>query len=236
MFPTRSSAFALHLCADVASTADSTDRRWPRLLAAPDTVRRTARICRRAGIAEQLTLRGEQATIAAVTGALQRIGETLTDSGLLVLTFSGHTERGEGPIETTRWRLFDGGLELSQIADQLALLPEAAKLVIIGDTCYAAAIAQVLCGAQRALVLASCSDEQTMIDRRRSEFVVRLEDFVCGAADQGSVDDLRVLLESDTPDCERPCVWTNTASWWSAKPIEIDADRVETLQHRTSGS
>ncbi|HEX3475315.1 MAG TPA: hypothetical protein VHT91_09855 [Kofleriaceae bacterium] len=51
-----------------------------------------------------------------------------------------------------------------------------------------------------------------MIVRRHSEFVVRL------GSPLGSIDELRAALEADTPDCERPVVWTNAADRW---PYEI---------------
>jgi len=213
------SALAIHIGADIAYAEP--DRRWPHAMAARDTVQRAARICRHAGIVEQLTFGGEHATVSAVVCALVRAGAVLTNDGLLVLTFSGHTRRGDGPLDTARWCLFDGWLELSELARHLALLPATARLVVICDTCYAAAIAKTLVGAQRTLVVAGCSDEQTMVDRLRSEFIVRLEAFVCSAPSPGSLEHLRALLEADTPDCERPCVWTNTASWWSAPPLEL---------------
>jgi hypothetical protein len=224
MSPGTVNALAIHICADIATAGP--DKHWPYSIAAQDTVRRAARICQRAGIVEQTTLAGEHATTTAVVHALLRASAVLAHDGLLVLTFSGHTRRGEGPLDTARWCLFDGGLELSQITCQLALFPEAARLVIICDTCYAAAIAATLVGAQRVLVLASCSKDQTMVERVSSEFMVRLERFICSDRNHGSLEDLRVRLESDTPDCERPAVWTNTVSWWSAKPIEMLITRV----------
>jgi len=42
------------------------------------------------------------------------------------------------------------------------------------------------------------------------------EAFVCAAGAQGSLEALRAALEDDTPDCERPVVWTNTEDRWSA--------------------
>jgi hypothetical protein len=211
------SAVAVHVCADVATAG--ANRRWPPPAAAPDTVRRAARICQHVGIVDQRTLAGEHATRAAFLAALRDARAALANDGLFVLTFSGHTERGERPIGEARWCLFDGGLELSQIACELALFPEDARLVVICDTCYGAAITQTLLGPQQAVVVASCAEDQTMIGRRNSEFVVRLERFICSAQAQGSLDELRRVLESDTPDCERPCVWTNTESWWSAQAI-----------------
>jgi hypothetical protein len=136
------------------------------------------------------------------------------------VTFSGHTERGDGPIETARWCLVGGGMMLSQIADHLAQLPPAARLVIIADTCYAAAITQCLRGAQLAVVVASCAEDQTMVERARSEFVVRLEDLVCSDPSR-SIDELRAALEADTPDCERPVVWTNAADRWPSELVAV---------------
>jgi hypothetical protein len=212
-------ALAIHVCADVETTG--LRRRWRPPLAVRDTVQRAQRICEHAGVAEQRTLAGDQATAEALLGALERAATVLIDGGLLVVTFSGHTERGDGPIETARWCLVGGGVTLSQIADHLALLPPTARLVILANTCYAAAIAQCLRGAQPAVVIAGCGDDQTMIERARSEFVVRLEDFVCAERPPGSIDELRAMLEADTPDCERPVVWTNAADRWPDQVIQV---------------
>ena len=204
-------ALAIHVCADAETSG--LRRTWPPAFAAHDTVQRAQRICERSGVVEQRTLAGDQATAEALRDALDHAAAALIHGGLLVVTFSGHTERGDGPIETARWCLVGGGMMLSQIADQLAQLPPAARLVIIADTCYAAAIAPCLRGAQLAVVVASCGEDQTMIERARSEFVVRLEDLVC-ADPARSIDELRAALEDDTPDCERPVVWTNAAERW----------------------
>jgi len=195
--------------------------RWPPSLTSRDTARRAERICAQAGIAEQRTLAGEQATADAVLEALRDAGAVLADGGVLVLTFSGHTERGNGPIGTARWCLVQGGLELSRIAHHLALLPRSASVVVISDTCYAAAIIRALVGTQAVIVVAGCGEEETMVIRARSEFVVRLEDFVCSTRASGSLEQLRELLEADTPDCERPVVWTNAAHRWSAPALAV---------------
>jgi hypothetical protein len=185
-------------------------------MASPDTLQRLLQLCERAGIGEQWTLRGDEATAEALLAALRRAGTVLREAGVVVVTFSGHTERGDGPLASARWCLVGGGLELSQICRQLAELPAAATLILVCDTCYAAAITQALCGPQQVVVLASCGPEQTMIDRLRSELVVRLEAFVCGDGGQGGLAALRARLEADTPDCERPVVWTNATHRWSA--------------------
>jgi len=211
----RTRAIAIHVCADVETTG--LRRSWPPPIASRDTLDRAERICEVVGIAEQQTLAGERATAAALLDALDRAAAAIGDAGLLVVSFAGHTERGDGPIETARWCLVGGGVTLAQLADGLARLPPAARLVIIADTCYAAAIAAVLHGPQPAVVIAGCGEDQTMIERAHSEFVVRLEDFVCAGppGPPGStIGALRDLLEADTPDCERPVVWTNAAGRW----------------------
>ncbi len=212
----RVSALAIHVCAD--RTSAHADRGWAPSIAAQDAVRTAARICDRLGIVEQQTLAGEQATTGAVLEALRQASSALTDRGLVVLSFAGHTDRGEGPIGTARWRLFDGGLELSQISGYLARLPDDATLILLSDTCYAAAITQTLAGPQPVVVVASCGDDQTMVERMTSELMVRLERFICSDHAPGSLEELRVVLESDTPDCERPQVWTNAAQAWS-RPV-----------------
>jgi hypothetical protein len=209
-------ALAIHVCADAETSG--LRRRWPPAFAAHDTVQRAQRICERSGVIEQRTLAGDQATAEALRDALDHAAAILINGGLLVLSFSGHTERGDGPLETARWCLVGGSLTLAQIADQLALLPPAARLVIIADTCYAAAIARCLRGAQLAVVAAACGDDQTMIERARSEFIVRLEHLVCSDPSR-SIDELRAALEADTPDCERPVVWTNAADRWPSEVI-----------------
>jgi hypothetical protein len=236
MAPASISALAVHVCADVETTG--LRRRWPAALAAQDTTSRVARICQGLGILEQQTLAGGEATAERLLAALARAAATLAEDGLLVLTFSGHTERGDGPIETARWCLVDRGLELSQIAGALARLPAGVRLVIICDTCYAAAITQALVGAHEAVVLGSCGDDQTMIDRLNSEFIVRLEAFVCAPPAHRSLAALRRLLEADTPDCERPFVWTSAADRWSADATAFlgtrssDAARSPSESHR----
>lgn len=233
----RMAARAIHVCADNASAGP--DRRWPVLHATQDTARRVEQICRALGVDDQRVLSREHATVAGVLGALADAAAELLDDGLLVLTFSGHTVRGTGPVEAARWCLFDGGVELSQIAGQLARLPDGVRVIVLSDTCYASAIASVLCGPQQVVIVASCGEDQTMVDRMASEFVVRLEAFVESNA-RGSLRELRDVLEADTPDCERPVVWTNAEQRWShaiagpGRPPRDLADRA--AGHRATGS
>jgi hypothetical protein len=217
--PAHPKAIAIHVCADRARRGP--DKWWTPLASFADSVQRASAICDRAGIVEQRTLAGEQASCAAVLGALDDAGARLDDGGLLVLMFAGHCERGDGPIETARWCLADGGLEIAALAAQLAQLPTQTCVVIIADTCYAAAIAAVFTGPQPVLLLASCGEDQTTVARRSSDLMVRLEQFWFAADGPGSVTELRDTLEADTPDCERPVVWTNRRAWWAARPFDI---------------
>jgi hypothetical protein len=208
------SSIAIHVGADLARRG--TDGWWPPGRAALDTVGRAARIGDALGFDAGLTLVGEHATVGVLSNALRRAATTLASDGALMLTFSGHTERGKGPLPTARWCLFDGGLTLATMAVALGSLPAAARILVVCDTCYGAGITEVLAGPQRVVVVASCGDDQMMIDRRRSEFLVRMEALV--RSGDATLAELRDLLEADTPDCERPCVWTNVDAWW-ASPI-----------------
>lgn len=214
----RTSALAIHICADVETAG--LRRRWPPPHASQDTLGRALRICALVGIGEQRVRAGHQATAAAVRDALATAAATLGDDSLLVVSFAGHTERGDGPIATARWCLVGGGITLADLADDLARLPRSTWISIIADTCYAAAIATVLHGPQAVVVIGSCGDDQTMIERAHSELIVRIEGFVHaemqeamrppqGHATGSALDALRDVLEADTPDCERPVVWTN---------------------------
>jgi hypothetical protein len=212
-------AWAIHICADRAITSDG--RWWPPIESVEDTVERAQRICRHLGVGRQQLLAGAQATIDGVVTALRQACAVLGRNGTLILTFAGHTFRGLDAMGRARWCLFDGGLELGRVAQELAQLPPDARIVVISETCYATALASCLVGTQQVVVLGSCSDEQTTIIRMRSEMMVRLERFVCSTPTQGSLEALRSCLEHDTPDCERPCVWTNTESWWAAPAVRV---------------
>jgi hypothetical protein len=213
-------AIAIHVCADVLATEPYC--RWTALIAARDTVQTTEKLCRSAGIADQHLLIGEHATRAALEAQLHAAAHALHDDGLLVLTFSGHTERGAGPIAATRWCLYDGPIGLAELAAQLARLPRTARVVVIADTCYAAAIKHVALGPQPFLLIGGCQEEQTVLERARSEIIVRLERLLGPGDGPGpSVLAVKAMLEDDTPDAERPCVWTSSEPWWSARVFEI---------------
>jgi hypothetical protein len=201
------STLAIHIC---SSTVTMGIRKcWQPSVASWDTTMRAVRICERLGIVEQQVLAGETATADSLLRGLLHARESISEDGLIVLTYSGHTERGDGPIETACWCLVDRAVQLSDIAHHLALLPGGVRLLIICDSCYGAAITRALVGTQQVVVIAGCAEDQTMVERRRSEFMVQLEKFVWSGADPSSLEELRAQLEADTPDCERPVVWSN---------------------------
>lgn len=208
-------AIAIHICADVLTTEPY--RRWCALVASRDTCATLERLCGEAGIGEQLLLVGERATLGAVQGALDAATTELADDGLLVLTFSGHTERGNGPIEDTRWCLADGPIRIAGVAARLARLPATARVVVIVDSCYAAAIKHVPLGPQPFALIGGCQEEQTMLERARSEIIVRLEQLHVTAP----LHTIKAALEDDTPDAERPCVWTTSPAWWDRQIFDL---------------
>ncbi|HET9623061.1 MAG TPA: hypothetical protein VFP84_16930 [Kofleriaceae bacterium] len=167
-------------------------------------------MCERAGITEQYALAGERATCDEVLDAVQAASLILAPDGLLVLTFAGHTERGDRSLAHARWCFADGELALAELAAELARLPAAARIVVIADTGAATAIRHVALGPQPFLLIAGCGDDQTMTARLPRTFIHRLEQLLIRQPDP-SLADVRAVLEADTPDAERPVVWTNTA-------------------------
>lgn len=201
-------ALAIHIGADVLTTEPHCH--WPAPVAARDTIARAARMCERAGVDEQYTLAGAAATCDNVLDALQAAALILASDGLLVLTFSGHTERGDGALGDAHWCFADGTLAVAELARELARLPHHARVIVIADTGAATAIRHAPLGPQAFLLIAGCDDDQTMSERLPSEFVYRLEALLLRCPDP-SLADVRAALAADTPDSERPVVWTNAA-------------------------
>jgi len=210
---------AIHICADVLTTEPYA--RWATLVAARDAIETTERLCRAAGILEHHRLVGE----AATREALRRTLVEVQHADELVLVFSGHTERGRGPIESTAWCFADGPFSVAEVAARLAELPATTAITILVDSCYAAAITHVLAGPQPCVVIAACDDEQTMTERIRSALLVRLEAVLPDARD---LDALRAALIHDTPDAERPVVWQNAAA--TARYDNGAASAIDTLR------
>jgi hypothetical protein len=80
--------------------------------------------------------------------------------GLLVLTFSGHSERAVPGEHGGGWCLRDGTLHHADTVRLLAAAPPSAHLVVIADTCHAAAFATVFADVPATIVLlAACGEE-----------------------------------------------------------------------------
>lgn len=205
-------AIAIHVGADRARDDDG--RWWPPGLGIRDAIDRASRIADTLGVTTQHTLTGPGATVDALREALRAAAIALAPAATLVLSFSGHTHRGDGPLAAARWQLFDGGVALSSVARMLAALPVDVRLLLLCDSCYGAALSAVLHGPQPAIVVAACGATQTMVDRRSSEFLVRMQSLLHGG--DPTPEQLERRLVDDTPDCERPCVWTNRARWRAA--------------------
>jgi len=167
----------------------------------------------------QHRLLGQQATLRRVRETiLRRVRETITDSAaragpdrLMVLTLSGHSERPVPGDHHGGWCLRDGTLHHTETVELLAAAPPSAHIVVITDTCYAAAFADVFADAPATTVLlAACARSQTMLNYPVSEFVSRLE---------------RPTFPEGTPTCapttRRRCDsahFTRQAGRWSALP------------------
>jgi hypothetical protein len=201
---------------------------WPghaqlcRLHSCRDTLARMTRLSHAAGIREQHWLAGTQATCATVTETLAHGATALAPDGLLVVTFAGHTERKH---DQTFWCLHDGDLPLDEMATCLAGAPATARLVVVADTCYGAALRRYADLAATLVLIAACGDDQFTINRLTSEFMVRLEELTYrGGIRNAACTTYRWLheqLRHDTPDAERPEVWTNREAAWQHRPFAL---------------
>ncbi|HEX6871234.1 MAG TPA: hypothetical protein VF163_09060 [Micromonosporaceae bacterium] len=231
MIATTSRAKAVHICADIAAAhvLGPGGQPRPRVRSGWDTLMRLNRLCAAAGIQDQLSLVAEQATGDQVSAALAEAVAAMDPDGLLVLTFTGHSDcqlvddRGERIFQ---WCLYDGEVHLAEIAARLAALPATAWLIVVADTCYAAALARFADLACTVVLLAACAENQTTISGPTSEFVVRLVDLVYpdGVRNPDCTDYrwLRAQLQRDTPDAERPEVWTNRLEAWLHRPFDLE--------------
>ena len=73
---------------------------WARPLSCRDTVERLSRLCQAVGVRTQQALLGLDATTGRVRVAIAGAAAAIGPGGLLVLTFSGHSER-PCPANTT---------------------------------------------------------------------------------------------------------------------------------------
>ena len=130
-----------------------------------DTLERTSRLAAAAGITRQRQLPGPHASLAEVIGALRRAAAELDPRGHLLLAFTGPSDRalphGDGPPEVS-WSLYDGTLPLAQVAALLSVLPPTARITVISDTGYAAALSAFHIPATVVLLAACGADQEIM--------------------------------------------------------------------------
>jgi hypothetical protein len=198
---------------------------WARPLSCRDTVQRLSRLCRAAGIQSQQELLGPDATTARARAAIAAAAAGLGPGGLLVLTFSGHSERPVPGEHHGGWCLYDQALHHDQTAALLAVAPASARIVIIADTCYAAACAAAFTAVPAAtVVLAACAENQATLNYQHSEFVHKLERLTYPGGrpnpDCASYAWLRRELRQDTPDVERPDVRASHPAAMRQRPFQ----------------
>ena len=222
----RSRGLAVHIGADVLASPRYRD--WPATRSSRDTVARMTGLCTAVGIARQHRLLGADATRDRVRGAISRAATDLHPDGLLVLTFSGHSDRGEPDDNSQRdssWCLHDDNLAFGELADALSVAAPSARVIVVAATCYAAALAQRTDWPPTLVLLAACDHYQTVLTGPTSSFIIRLERLVCphGRPNPRRINYtwLQTELQKDTPDAERPQVWTNHASVWEHRPFEL---------------
>jgi len=216
-------AAAVHIGADVLTHPRHT--RWARPLSCRDTAERLSRLCQAAGAGSQQTLLGPSATTGRARAAITAAAAGIGPGGLLVLTFSGHSERPVPGEHGGGWCLHDAALRHTHTAALLAAAPATAHLVIIADTCYAAACAAAFTHLPSAtVVLAACAEYQATLNYQHSQFITTLErlTYPGGKPNPGcaSYTWLRRELRKDTPDVERPDVRANTPAAMRQRPFQ----------------
>jgi hypothetical protein len=217
-------ASAVHIGADML--ADPRRAHWARLRSCRGTVERLTRVCHAAGVGSQHALLGADASVDRVREVVAESAGRTGPGGLFVLTFSGHSERPVPGGHGGGWCLRDGVLQHTETAALLAAAPPAAHLVVVADTCHAAAFSRALAAVPAATVLlAACAENQATLDYPVSMFVAELErlTFPGGTANPECVSYawLRRELRRDTPDVERPDVRANRAGALRRRPFRI---------------
>ena len=212
----------MHIGADVL--AHPRHARWARPLSCRDTVERLSRVCQAAGVRAQQTLLGPDATTRRACAAIAASAAGIGPGGLLVLTFSGHSERPVPGEHDGGWCLHDRALRHAETAALLAAAPASARIVIIADTCYAAACAAVFTGVPAAtVVLAACAENQATLNYQHSAFIKKLERLTYPGGqpnpDCRSYAWLRRELRQDTPDVERPDIRASHPAAMRQRPL-----------------
>jgi len=141
-----------------------------------------------------------------------------------VVTFSGHSERPVPGEHSGGWCLHDQVLRHAETARLVAAAPASAHIVIIADTCYAAACAAAFAGVPATtVVLAACAENQATLNYQHSQFVHKLERLTYPGGrpnpDCGSYAWLRRELRQDTPDVERPDVRASHPAAMRQRPL-----------------
>ncbi len=218
---------AVHVCADLPSAVEHLPGSPVR--SGRDTLTRMSRVCAAAGIEDQRYLVGAGATAAGVRDTLARAAKDIDPYGLLVLTYTGHSDRrlrDERGKQIVQWCLYDGGVRLQEIADMLGGIQPTGRVIVVADTCYAGAFARYADVSSALVLLGACADRQTTISGVTSDFVVRLENLIYpGGMSNPSCVSYRWLeeqLQRDTPDAERPYVWTNRVAAWEQRPFDLE--------------
>jgi len=190
-----------------------------------DALERTSRLAAAAGITRQRTLLGARASRAEVIGALRRGAAGLDPRGHLLLAFTGHSDRGRpglGRPPEVAWCLSDGALPLTEVAALLGTVLPTAFITVIADTCYAAALSRFAIPAT-VVLLAACGADQEILARPAAGFVARLEQFVLADGQPNPACTSYLWLNRqfrrESPDVERPLVWTNRPFVWSQRPF-----------------
>jgi len=205
---------------------------WPAVRSWRDTVERMSRLAAAAGITCQHQLLGSRASRAEVTGTLRQAAAALHPRGHLMLTFTGHSDRErirpDRPPEVA-WCLADGTLPLSEVAALLAAVPPTVFITVIADTCYAAALSRFTIPAT-VVLLAACGPDQEILANPATGFAARLERLMLADGQPNPACTSYLWLSRqfrrDSPDVERPQVWTNRPSVWSQRPLRHPAPRL----------
>jgi hypothetical protein len=225
----------VHIGADVLK--HPRHARWARPLSCRDTVERLSRVCQAAGIRAQQTLLGPDATTSRACAAIADSAASIGPGGLLVLTFSGHSERPVPGEHGGGWCLQDAALRHAETTGLLAAAPASAHIVIIADTCYAAACAAAFTDVPATtVVLAACAENQAILNYQQSGFVKTLERLTYPGGrpnpDCGSYAWLRRELRKDTPDVERPEVHANNPAAMRQRPFQLFPGHLPAHPHR----
>ena len=214
---------AIHIGADVLTSPRHA--RWPAVRSCRDTVERTTRLAAAAGITRQHQLLGTHASRARTGHALREAAAGLDPHGQLLVAFTGHSDREPTAPDqppAIAWCLHDATLPLAEVAALLSAAPPTALITVIADTCYAAALSGFTIPAT-VVLLAACGANQQTLANPAEGFVTRLEQLVLpGGQPNPRCTTYRWLhrqLRQDTPDVERPRVWTNRLSAWSRQPF-----------------